>query len=100
MVEVTFRGVKFKILIQRAQVLHKEGLKVLGSVIYGKRKILDSTHGRRPKPSLTWWKGNNAFGRKLLRTFLQYGQESLFPLLDKPRMDNGLEFIKEILQPN
>jgi hypothetical protein len=44
--------------------------------------------------------GNNAFGRELLKTFLQYGQESLFPQLDKPRVDNGLEFIKEILQPN
>jgi hypothetical protein len=73
---------------------------VLGPVIYGKQKTIDSTHGRRPKLSLTWWKGNNAFGKELLRTFLQYGQESLFPLLHKPRVDNGLEFIKKILQPD
>jgi hypothetical protein len=67
-------------------------------MIYGKRKIIYSTHGRRPKSSLTWWKGNNAFGRELLRTFLWYGQKNLFPLLHKPRVDNDLEFIKEILQ--
>jgi hypothetical protein len=91
MVEVTFKGVKFKVFIQRTQVLHKEGLKVLNPMIYGKWKTIDSTHGRKPKPSLTRWKGNNAFGRELLKAFLWCGQECLFPLLHKPKVDNGLE---------
>jgi hypothetical protein len=33
-------------------------------VIFGKQKTIDSTLGRRPKPSLTWGKENNAFGKE------------------------------------